>query len=101
MAANGDGGKQMWLTEFGWSTYNVAPGYEYGQLISPELQAQYLRSAYQRAKSYYPWMGVMFVWNLNFSTLGLPPEDEKVPWAVVNPDWSPRPAYTVLQEMLK
>src|SRR5439155_10334885 len=37
MAANGDGNKQMWLTEFGWdSTPNPAPGYEYAQLISPE-----------------------------------------------------------------
>ncbi len=37
MQANGEGNKQMWLTEFGWSTYNTAPGYEYGQLISPDL----------------------------------------------------------------
>ncbi|MDQ3707619.1 MAG: glycoside hydrolase family 5 protein [Chloroflexota bacterium] len=101
MAANGEGNKQMWLTEFGWSTYNTALGYEYGQLISPQLQAEYLVRALEKGKNEYPWMGVMFVWNLNFSTLGLSPEDEKVPWAVVNPDWSPRPAFTALKEMQK
>lgn len=101
MQANGDGNKQMWLTEFGWSTYNVAPGYEYGQLISPDLQAQYLVRAFQKGKNDYPWMGVMCVWNLNFSTLGLPDTDEKVPWSVLNKDWSPRPAYLALQAMQK
>ncbi len=101
MAQNGEGNKQMWLTEFGWSTYNVAPGYEYGQLISPELQAQYLVRAFEKGKNDYPWMGVMIVWNLNFSTLGLPPEDEKVPWSVINPDWSPRPAFNALKAMPK
>jgi hypothetical protein len=101
MAANGDGNKQMWLTEFGWSTYNTAPGYEYGQLISPDLQAQYLVRAYEKAKADYPWMGVMCVWNLNFSTLGLPDSDEKVPWAVVNKDWSARPAFLALKAMPK
>ncbi|HET9496427.1 MAG TPA: cellulase family glycosylhydrolase [Chloroflexia bacterium] len=101
MAANGEGNKQMWLTEFGWTTYNTANGYEYGQLISPELQAQYLVRAFQKGKNDYPWMGVMCVWNLNFSTLGLGPEDEKVPWAVLNPDFSPRPAFTALKNMPK
>jgi hypothetical protein len=101
MNANGDGNKQMWLTEFGWSTYNVALGYEYGQLISPELQGQYLVRALEKGKNDYPWMGVMFIWNLNFSTLGLPPEDEKVPWAVINPDFSDRPAFTMLKNMPK
>lgn len=102
MQANGEGNKQMWLTEFGWSTYNVAPGYEYGQLISPEQQAQYLTRAFEKGKNDYPWMGVMAVWNLNFSTIkGLPATDEKVPWSVLNPDFSPRPAFTALKNMTK
>ena len=101
MAANGEGNKQMWLTEFGWSTFNTANGYEYGQLISPQQQADYLVRAFEKGKNDYPWMGVMCVWNLNFSTLGLGPEDEKVPWAVLNPDFSPRPAFTALKNMPK
>jgi hypothetical protein len=102
MSANGDGNKQMWLTEFGWdSTPNAPNGYEYAELISPELQAQYLLRAFQKGRNDYPWMGVMCVWNLNFSTLGLPTNDEKVGWSVVNADWSPRPAFTALKGMVK
>ena len=102
MNANGDGNKQMWLTEFGWdSTPNAPNGYEYAELISPELQAQYLVRAFQKGKNDYPWMGVMSVWNLNFATLGLPANDEKVGWAVLNADWSPRPAFTALKNMPK
>ena len=75
--------------------------FEYGQRLSPELQAQYLTRAFEKGKNDYPWMGVMCVWNLNFSTLGLSPSDEKVPWAVLNPDYSPRPAYTALKNIPK
>ena len=36
------------------------------------------------------------------STLqGISPEDEKVPWAVLNPDFSARPAFTALKNMPK
>lgn len=102
MQANGDGNKQMWLTEFGWdSTPNAPNGYEYAELISPELQAQYLVRAFEKGRNDYPWMGVMCVWNLNFATLGLPPTDEKVGWSVINADWSPRPAFTALTAIPK
>ena len=103
MEANGEGAKQMWLTEFGWTTFNQAPGYEYGQLISDQLQADYLTRAFQKGKNDYPWMGVMCVWNLNFSTLPwlAGGKDEKVPWSVLNADFSPRPAYTALQAIPK
>ena len=51
MEQNGEGGKQIWLTEFGWTTYNTAPGYEYGQLISDQQQADYLVRAFQKGKN--------------------------------------------------
>ncbi|MGI8587181.1 MAG: cellulase family glycosylhydrolase [Chloroflexia bacterium] len=101
MVQNGEANKQMWLTEFGWSTYNTAPGYEYGQVISDQMQADYLVRAFQKGQTDYPWMGVMCVWNLNFSTLPLPPTDEKVPWSVISHDYTPRPSYLALQAMPK
>ena len=102
MQGNSDGGKQMWLTEFGWDSTPSAPnGYEYAELISPEQQAQYLVRAFDKSRTDYPWMGVMCVWNLNFSTLGLPATDEKVGWSVLNADWSPRPAFTALAAIPK
>jgi hypothetical protein len=100
MVANGDAHKQIWLTEFGWSTLNAAPGYEYGAAISPELQAQYLVRAFEIGKWEWPWVGPMFVWNLNFQVT-VSPDDEKAPWGVLNPDWSPRPAYDALKNLPK
>jgi hypothetical protein len=100
MVENGDGAKQVWLTEFGWSTENQAPGYEYGRYVSEQQQAQYLVRAFQIARSEWPWAGVLLVWCLNFSTIA-PPSDEKYPWSVVYADWNPRPAYRALQEMPK
>ena len=95
----GEGKTKMWLTEFGWTTANQAKGYEYGKYNSPEQQAEYLVRAYELGKS-YPWIGVMFAWNLNFANV-TQPSDEKYPWSVLNADFSPRPAYTALKAMPK
>lgn len=100
MEKNGDGAKQVWFTEFGWTTKNQAPGYEYGQFNTEEDQAKYLVAAYQLARKRYPWAGVMFLWNLNFSTVSKP-EDEKTPWSIIYADYSPRPAYDALKAMPK
>jgi polysaccharide biosynthesis protein PslG len=100
MERHGDSAKQIWLTEFGWSTENQAPGYEYGAEISEQQQAENLVRAFQIARQEWPWMGVMMVWNLNYSTV-VDPADEKFPWSVLNPDWSPRPSYEALRDMPK
>lgn len=101
MVANGEGHKQVWLTEFGWSSSPVpAPGQEYAADNSELDQAQYIVRAYEIARTEWPWMGIMFLWNLNFSTL-VEPGDEMVHWSVLNPDWSPRPAFDAVREMPK
>jgi polysaccharide biosynthesis protein PslG len=99
MASFGDD-RPVWVTEFGWTTENMAEGYEYGADVSEEDQANFLAGAFTVAREEMPWITGMFVWNLNFSTLA-PPEDEKFPWSVLNQNWSPRPSYTALQEMPK
>jgi hypothetical protein len=105
MVQNGMADRQMWVTEFGWATQNNTPGYEYGNSISFDLQAQYIRRAFEIGRNdWAPWMGGMFLWNLNFA----------VPWrfygnelheqasfGVINSDWSPRPSYTAIQNMPK
>jgi len=96
----GDGQKQAWITEFGWSTKNAAKGYEYGEYVSEDQQAQYLVRAFDWAKQNWPWVGVLFVWNLNFSTVS-PATDEKSPWSILYADYSPRPAYDALKKMPK
>ncbi len=102
MEQNGESSKKMWLTEFGWdSTDNPAAGYGYAKYISEDMQAQYLKRAFELGKS-YPWMGVMLVWNLNFQqTLGGDTGNEKWGWGVLRADNTPRPAYTALKNMPK
>lgn len=102
MVRYGDSLKKMWITEFGWSTSNLAPGYEYGRDNTEADQASYLVRAFTMTRQQYSWVGVMFVWNLNFATLPeLPVSDEKPPFGIVNRDWTPRPAYTALKNMVK
>jgi polysaccharide biosynthesis protein PslG len=92
--------RPVWVTEFGWTTENMAEGYEYGAEISEEDQANFLVSAFDVTREQMPWVSGMFVWNLNFTTI-TSEEDEKYPWSVINSNWSPRPAYVALQEMPK
>ena len=83
MEQNGESGKKMWLTETGWdSSANPPDAYKYARYVSDQQQGQYLARAFDLGKS-YPWMGVMFVWNLNFQVT-TSPSDEKYGWGVVN-----------------
>jgi hypothetical protein len=100
MEKAGDANKQMWLTEFGWTTKNAAKGYEYGEYNTEQHQADYLVRAYQLADKKYPWMGVMAMWNLNYSTI-VPETDEKHAWSIIKADYTPRPAYLALKSMPK
>jgi hypothetical protein len=73
MQANGLGGKKVWATEFGWITrppdYCLADGSWSGrqwQIVSEDKQASNLAGAFQYADDHWPWMGAMFIFNLNF-----------------------------------
>lgn len=101
MVEHGNAAKKIWLTEFGWTTANPAPGYEYGQLVSEEDQANYLVGAFSRAhREYADWLTGMFVWNLNFASV-VEPTDEKAPWSILKSDLSPRKSYEALKNMSK
>jgi hypothetical protein len=97
--------RQMWVTEFGWATANNTPGYEYGNNVSQQQQAQYLVRAIEIGRRQYtPWVGAMFVWNLNFAIPWQAEGNamhEQAAFGVLNPDWSPRPAYLEIQKIVK
>ncbi|GIV97477.1 MAG: hypothetical protein KatS3mg057_2134 [Herpetosiphonaceae bacterium] len=100
MEEHGLADRQIWITEFGWATANNTPGYEFGNRISYELQAEYILGALQRTRNHYPWVGVIFLWNLNFAVLWGEqgnPLHEQASYGILNPDWSPRPAFHVVQ----
>jgi hypothetical protein len=94
---------QIWITEFGWATRNTSPGFEFGNQISFEQQATYIVGAMRRTKQQYPWVGAMFLWNLNFAILRArsgQPRHEQASFGILNADGSPRPAFLAIQEYL-
>lgn len=99
MVLGGDSAKQMWVTEFGWSTSNKVKGYEYGADNTEADQASYLVRAFEIGRQ-YGWVGGMFVWNLNFQQI-VDDRDEKWAFGVVRKDGSPRPSFTALARMPK
>ncbi|MGN6701109.1 MAG: cellulase family glycosylhydrolase [Thermomicrobiales bacterium] len=105
MEQNGESGKQIWLTEFGWDACQNLPvpqNYDYCALTSDQQQADNVVRAYQLARDNWPWMGVMFVWNLNYASIpGISQGDEKYGWSVLGPGFAPRPAYDALKNMPK
>jgi len=105
MVRAGHGEKQLWMTEVGWATINNTPMHEFGANVTFEQQADYLTRAFNMARTTYsPWLGAMFVWNLNFAVTWQGagnPMHEQASYGVLNPDWSPRPAYNALKAMPK
>jgi len=102
MVKRGDAGTPIWATEFGWL---MDPGFGLGQYdwmkVSPQQQAEYVVRSYQYAQKNWPWMRGMLLSNLDASTSPYHqgPEDG-LPWfAIVNADYSPRPAWEAFRDM--
>ena len=98
--------RQIWITEYGWATANDTPNFEFGNLTSFDQQAEYISQAIQYVAANYhdeqghSWVGAMFLWNMNFAVLwGMQgdPLNEQASFSLLNPDWSPRPAFITLQ----
>jgi len=100
MVQNGDGNKQIWETEIGYDSNPAAPAGYNGWTVNPQQQATYLTQLFAYARANYPWLGAIFVWNLNFQEV-VPQPDEKWGFGVLNPDLTPRPAYSALAAMPK
>jgi hypothetical protein len=103
MLEYGLGDHQIWITEFGWATQNTTPGFEFGNQISYDQQAEYIIGAMRRAQEQYPWVGNMFLWNLNFGPLKArdgDPMNEQASFSILNGDYSPRPSYLAIQRYL-
>ena len=94
MVANGDGGKGISPTEFGWAVSgNPQPGYEYARDNTHEEQAKWIVEAYQWAKS-VGWVGPMFLWNLDYGVTAA--GTELANFGILN-----TPAYNALAGMPK
>jgi len=94
MVRNGDGDRQVWLTEFGWSSDPIHQGYAWHR-VTEEQKALYVVESYRWASlNWQPWVGVMVLWNL--PSPDWTQDREEYWWAVANPDGTDRPAFEAL-----
>lgn len=98
------GEKQLCVTEFGWASTEAIggtpPGFDFADDNSQEEQADWIVQAYQLQRDWgIIWL--TFLWNLDYGPKGLGPEDDNVPYSILNLDGSPRPAFEALEAMPK
>ncbi|MDX1521970.1 MAG: DPP IV N-terminal domain-containing protein [Anaerolineae bacterium] len=103
MQAHGDGRTPIWITEIGWvleSSWDLGEHQKIG--VSQQLQGQYLPRSYAKIQEEWPFVEAVFLFNLDFSTVAWYPAAEPMRWyAILNPDRTPRPAYTSLREVMR
>jgi hypothetical protein len=111
MERNGDSGKAIWISEFG---YNSAPEQKpdadpqtwpvqrvlWGQPVSEEVKGDYLVGQLKRARAEWPWVGVMNVWFLRWGGPDPDPNDPTPYFALVKQDFTPLPAYDKLKAFM-
>jgi hypothetical protein len=98
MAAHGDGRKQVWFTEFGWSVHDNPAGlplWERG--VTAEVQAAYIVRAISLVRASYPYVGRMY-WYKERTMPG--DEFHEAGYGLLRADFTPRPAYTALRALL-
>lgn len=98
------GQKQLCVTEFGWAstegTGGTPPGFAFADDNTLQEQADWTVQAFQLQREWgITWLA--FLWNLDYGPKGLGPEDNNVPYSILNMDGSPRPAFEALEAMPK
>ncbi len=69
MLRYGDSDADLWITEFGWTTWrdlNGTPPEPWMALITPQEQAEYIARAFEVGQS-LDYVGPMMLWNFNFA----------------------------------
>lgn len=97
MARYGDGGKQVWFTEFGWRVNEFGAGaanWERG--VTPQVQAQYLAEAMGLLTSTYPQVTRVFWYDERVDST----DPANAGWGLVFPDGSVQPALADLEMVL-
>lgn len=94
---------QLWVTEFGWASWEGLPGQppqEWMNYVSKWQQADYTLRAIQLMQG-LDYVGPMFLWNLNFAQpILIDQRDERVAYSIVLPEGAPRerPLYWMLYD---
>jgi hypothetical protein len=109
MQENGDTGRQLWATEFGWGTYQgfttsdglpAPPPADppYFQWITEKQQGDYIMRAFEIGQS-LPYLGPMILWNLNYASQDyLDAQDPRAAYALLRGGADPlRPAFRLIE----
>jgi len=104
MAKYGDN-KQLWLTEYEWGSIDHLPdalkSYDWTTQLSEQQVADFFVSSIQSIRAQRPWVGAIFIWNLNWRTFADKYKQEQAIFGILNEDWTPRIIYTALRDMPK
>jgi hypothetical protein len=91
MVANGDGGKKIWATEFGYPTNGPA-----GTYVSEATHAQHIKAAYELFNS-YSWAGPLFTYASRDK--GTDTSSRYNFYGLTRYDFSAKPAFAAFQEL--
>jgi hypothetical protein len=95
MVENGDGDKQLWVTEMGWSTQK----YPNWVGVSERQRATYMRQVGEMTRS-WPWIGAVIFWHLRYghAQQTAAADDLELGLALVSKTWQPSPAFWALAQ---
>lgn len=109
MLENNDSARRVWLTEFGWGTFqgllgdggNATPpeAARFMERISPLQQAEYTVRAIDLLQAEdYNFIELKFLWNLNFATIenAITAQLEQAGYSLLNAGGNPRPVFFYL-----
>lgn len=99
-----DGGRFLWVTEFGWGSAenlpgDVDPNFGFVEFTSLDEQSQYTIRAFQTGNE-LGFIGPMFVWSLNFCEvygIGSP----QCYWSLLDPAGNPKPIFFAIEGIEK
>ena len=102
METFGDSRKPVWASEYGWMS--LPDGWSGRPSIwgnhSTEDQAAWTVEGILRARREWPWMPTIFVWASRWPEQ-TDPDDPTFWFRLMDPDFTPRPALTALQELAR
>jgi hypothetical protein len=98
MLAKGDTAHQVWALEVGWlrdSNYDMGTFEPFK--VSAAQQSQYVTRAFEKARTEWPWLDLMAIWNVDFNRY-YPPTSNFYWYSIVPtwPDLNPLPSISSL-----
>ena len=95
MAANGDGGKPIWFTEFGWSSHaNTSSMANWELGVTPQEQGDYLVRTLQLIKQQYPYVTNAFWYEAADQHTGTTANIDN--YGLLDSSLAPKPAYSAV-----